>query len=207
MLIDEKINDLQNLIKRKITYEELAPVLGLNSGNAVRNWVYRKRHLKEFEIQKIDDFYLSETKQNKTEDCLTIEHISINPSCGSGTYIAYEPEIKPIQIGINLIKNFFKVANPKNLKTFTASGDSMNPTIEHGDLVLVDVGDTNFVNGGIFLITIENEWFIKRLRKRITGELDIISDNSKYPIETLSVNTFKEICIKGRVIKNLSRGL
>lgn len=57
---------LQNLIKRKITYEELAPVLGLNSGNAVRNWVYRKRHLKDFEIQKIDDFYLSETKQNKT---------------------------------------------------------------------------------------------------------------------------------------------
>lgn len=57
---------LQNLIKRKITYEELAPVLGLNSGNAVRNWVYRKRHLKDFEIQKKDDFYSPETKQNKT---------------------------------------------------------------------------------------------------------------------------------------------
>lgn len=43
MLIDEKINDLQNLIKRKISYDEVAPILGLKSGTALRNWVYRKK--------------------------------------------------------------------------------------------------------------------------------------------------------------------
>ena len=63
MLIDEKINSLQNLIKRKITYEELAPILGVESGNAIRNWKYRKRPLKDFEIQKIDEaFNLISTK-------------------------------------------------------------------------------------------------------------------------------------------------
>lgn len=30
MLIDEKINDLQNLIKRKISYDEVAPIKRLS---------------------------------------------------------------------------------------------------------------------------------------------------------------------------------
>lgn len=213
MLIDEKIDELQNLIKRKVTYDELAAPLGLGSGQAVRNRKSRNKHLEIFEIEKIDRFFRDEiykSKQNiilPDEDCLTIDHIGIHPSCGKGTDVFYDPEISPIQIGINLIKNFFKVSHPANLKTFTASGDSMNPIIEHGDLILVDTGDTDFTNGGVFLITIDNSWFIKRLRQKITGELDIISDNDKYPIETLSLDTFKQVSIKGRVIKNLSRGL
>lgn len=75
MLIDEKINSLQNLIKRKITYEELAPILGVESGNAIRNWKYRKRPLKDFEIQKIDDaFNIVSTEQNKTSDNVTLDY-------------------------------------------------------------------------------------------------------------------------------------
>lgn|GEM_PF-3595833 len=67
--------------------------------------------------------------------------------------------------------------------------------------------DKEFSNGGVFLLTINNDWFVKRLRRRITGELDIISDNSKYPTETLKPDTKIEIAIKGRVLKNLSHGL
>lgn len=213
MLIDEKINELQNLIKRKITYEELAVPLGLGSGQAVRNRKSRKKCLELFEIERIDEYFQNEINKSKQimalseEDCITLDHIGIHPSCGKGTDVFYDPEVSPIQIGINLIKNFFKVSHPKNLKTFSASGDSMNPIIEHGDLILVDTGDLEYTNGGVFLLTIDNCWFIKRLRKKITGELDIISDNPKYPIETLALDTFKEVSIKGRVIKNLSRGL
>lgn len=131
----------------------------------------------------------------------------LSPSCGYGTFQDDEADRKPIKLGTSLISDVLKVSNPDMLKTFTASGDSMNPVIEHGDLLLIDTGDIQYSNGGVFLITINNDWFIKRLRKRITGELDIISDNPKYPIETLDTNSFKEVYIKGRVLKNLSRGL
>ncbi len=73
--------------------------------------------------------------------------------------------------------------------------------------MLVDTSKTDYQNGGIYLLTINNDWFIKRLRKRLSGELDVISDNSKYPIETFKPNDEIEIIVKGRVIKNLSRGL
>ena len=101
------------------------------------------------------------------------------------------------------------MSRPENLKIFKASGDSMAPTIEDGDILLVDMGRTDFNNGGIFLLTINNDWFIKRLRLRINGELEIISENAtKYgPPEILRPYDDVEVVIKGRVIKSLSRGL
>lgn len=208
MQYNDLINRLQNLTDRNLTDRLMMEAFGLKSPSTI---VYKRQnnvYVNDDEIKKIEQFFnidLNETSIN--EDCITLEHIGINPSCGKGTDVYFDPRISPIQLGINLIKTFFKVSHPKNLKTFTASGDSMNPVIEHGDLILVDVGDIDFVNGGVFLLTIDNNWFIKRLRKRITGELDIISDNPKYPVETLQMDTFKEVSIKGRVIKNLSRGL
>ena len=85
----------------------------------------------------------------------------------------------------------------------------MAPTIEDGDILLVDMGRTDFNNGGIFLLTINNNWFIKRLRLKINGELEIISENSgKYgPPEVLHPFDDIELVVKGRVVKNLSRGL
>ena len=140
------------------------------------------------------------------DDCITIDHIHINPSCGSGTVVLAEADVTPVKIGREIIKNIWN-AKPENLKIFKASGDSMADTIEDNNILLVDTSKTDYRNGGIFLITINNDWYIKRLRLRITGELDIISDNSKYPVETLLPDTAKEITIIGRVIKNLSRGL
>ena len=74
-------------------------------------------------------------------------------------------------------------------------------------MLLVDTGRTDFANGGIFLRTIDIDWFVKRLRKRLSGELDVISDNTKYPVETFKPDDDIEIVVKGRVIMNLSRGL
>lgn len=142
-----------------------------------------------------------------SDDCIKIDHIHINPSCGRGTVVLDEPEVTPIKLGTQMIQSVLKISDPHNLKTFKACGDSMEDIIEDGNLLLVDTSRTDFNNGGIFVITINNDWFVKRLRLRVTGELDIISDNSKYPIETLKPKSDIELVVKGRVIKNLSRGL
>ena len=47
MLLDEKIQHLQNKTKRKITYDEVAKVLGLGSKQAAYNRVTRKQDYKE----------------------------------------------------------------------------------------------------------------------------------------------------------------
>lgn len=118
-----------------------------------------------------------------------------------------EAEVTPIKLGTQMIQSVMKVSDVKKLKIFKASGDSMESIIEDGDLLLVDTGRVDFNNGGVFLLTIDNEWYVKRLRKRLSGELDVISDNIKYPIETFKPDSPLEIVVRGKVVKNLSRGL
>ena len=194
---------LQTLTKQDIKLTEIASVLGITKQNLNYNITQGKNNVPKDEIAALEAYY----NVTLLDDCIEIMHVRLNPSCGTGTEIYDDVDITPIKLGTKLIQDVFNVSNPHNLKTFTASGDSMTPTIEHGDLLLIDTGDTNFTNGGVFLITINNAWFIKRLRQKITGELEVISDNPKYPIETLSPNTLKEVSIKGRVLKNLSRGI
>lgn len=214
MRYNELVNRLQNLINRKITQSELCKITGV-SQSTMSNRQKRNSDFSADDIQEINLYFginlyensITDVMSKMDVDCIDIEHIHIKPSCGTGTAVIDEPEITPVKLGAKMIENVLKISNPHNLKTFTASGDSMNPIIEDGDLLLVDIGRIDFANGGIFLITIDNDYFIKRLRKRITGELDIISENPKYPVETLTEETFKEVFIKGRVLKNLSRGL
>lgn len=167
--------------------------------------VKRDSEFSEDDIKQIEKHYA--ISLFGSADCITIDHIHINPSCGPGTVVLEDAMATPVKIGKEIIKDLWHVSNPSVLKLFKASGDSMSPTIEDGNILLVDTSRTDYQNGGIYLLTINDDWFIKRLRKRLTGELDVISDNSKYSTETFKPNSNIEIVVKGRVIKNLSRGL
>ena len=150
---------------------------------------------------------ISDEEFNSLMPTVTLEHIGIKPSCGTGTSVYENAEIVPVTLGLDLIQNIFKVSDPKRLKLFTASGDSMETTIYDCDLLLVDESRQDYTNGGIFIITINNEWYCKRLRLMLNGDLEIISDNPKYGIEIKHPNDEIEIKIIGKVIRNLSKGL
>lgn len=199
----ELIERLQNLINHKPSQSELGKIIGL-AQTAVSGRANRDSFFDDKEIALIEQHY---NVILNTDDCIEIEHIHINPSCGRGTVVLEDAIATPVKIGREIIKDLWHVQNPNVLKLFKASGDSMADTIEDGNILLVDTSRTDYQNGGIYLLTINNDWFIKRLRKRLTGELDVISDNSKYPIETFKPNDDIEVVVKGRVIKNLSRGL
>ena len=207
-----KVRDtLQNLMGVIPSHAELARVFnsqGLSvTANALSNRLSNDGFLKDEEVIAIEKQYIIDLSISSVENnVIEIDYIHINPSCGTGTVVLDDADVTPVKIGKEIIKDLWK-ASPENLKLFKASGDSMESTITDGDVLLVDVSRVDFNNGGIFVLTINNEWFVKRLRLRVTGELDIISDNTKYETETLKPNSNIEIKVVGRVIKNLSRGL
>jgi phage repressor protein C with HTH and peptisase S24 domain len=201
------LKDLQNLTNEKLTDRRMMAALELKTPSAITYKKANNSFVTDDEIEKIENSF-NIRFSNTDADCIEVEHIHINPSCGHGTIVLDEPDVTPIKLGKRMLETILKVSDPKNLKTFTASGDSMEDTIDDGNVLLVDIGRTDYNNGGIFVITINNDWFVKRIRKRLNGELDIISDNiTKYPIETYRPNDDIEIKIQGRVIKNLSKGL
>lgn len=203
MKYSELQSTLQNLTNDNISISAIADVLGESRQTMHKRITSGKSDVPKEEIELLEKAF----NVSLFEDCIEIEHIHINPSCGRGTVVLEDAIATPVKIGREIIKDLWHVQNPNVLKLFKASGDSMADTIEDGNILLVDTSRTDYQNGGIYLLTINNDWFIKRLRKRLTGELDVISDNSKYPIETFKPNDDIEVVVKGRVIKNLSRGL
>ncbi len=202
MKYNKLLSTLQNLIGFRPKQTDLCEILQVKKA-AMSARAARDSDFSESEIALIEKHYGIEL----LTDCVELDYIKINPSCGQGTVVPDDAEVTPVKIGTELIRELWKIPHPSDLKLFKASGDSMENIIEDGNILLVDTSRRDFNNGGIFVLTINNDWFVKRLRLRITGELDIISDNQKYPIETLKPDGDVEISIVGRVIKNLSRGL
>jgi phage repressor protein C with HTH and peptisase S24 domain len=210
MQLEQIIADLQNLIKKKPTLEEIGQSQGV-SKQAISNKKAKGYDFPDYEVKQIKEYFINkygvQQLTDNDEDCIIVDYVHINPSCGLGTAIIDEPDITPIKLGKKMIETVLRVSNVNNLKIFKASGDSMSDTIDDSNLLLVDMGRTDYTNGGVFLLQKNNDLFIIRLHLKLSGELEVISDNPKYENETFNPNTNVEIAIRGRIIKNLSKGL
>ncbi|MDD2336637.1 MAG: S24 family peptidase [Geobacteraceae bacterium] len=95
-------------------------------------------------------------------------------------------------------------ADPENLKMLTIFDDSMEPTLENGDQVILDCKYAN--NGktfpdGIYALNIDGQLLVKRLQKLPKGVLRIVSDNSAYePFQMNLDNNSDVINVVGRVV-------
>lgn len=204
MQIDEVIDDLQNLIKRKITYKELAPILGFKTGSAVQNWAYRKRNLKDFEIQKIYEYFGKENllKQNISDEnnkpkIKADYYYDVFGSCGSGAFALSECK-RPIDVPVEAIKNFSKV---KKYSIINAVGDSMLPYIHDKDLLIVE-HTSDIADNQIYVFCYNDTIFVKRLVKNI-NKIVIISDNPDkniYENITLENEEINNIVVIGQIV-------
>lgn len=86
---------------------------------------------------------------------------------------------------------------PQNMSIIKVQGDSMEPTLLSGDLVLVDHSKDATTRGGLFAITIDREILIKRIQPLMDSKLLVISDNEKYTALEMEA---ENIHINGKVI-------
>lgn len=91
------------------------------------------------------------------------------------------------------------IKNPAFTYFAYADGDSMEPEIRSGDLLIVD-RKVDQPNGCIVLASVNNEFCVKRLFKYPDGSLELRSDNAKYSPINLSSEFEGEFEIFGRVI-------
>ena len=89
--------------------------------------------------------------------------------------------------------------DPEKMSLIRVSGDSMEPTLYSGDLVLVD-HNRNVIDphGGVYAVALDDEIMIKRLEVDfITRQLYIISDNQKYRSQEVEPD---QVIINGKVV-------
>lgn len=85
------------------------------------------------------------------------------------------------------------------LRFIHGHGDSMAPTFNSGDVLLVDTGVRDVKVDGVYVLQAHDRLFIKRVRQRLDGAHEISSDNPTHKtVDTL--NGDHRVEILGRVV-------
>ena len=88
------------------------------------------------------------------------------------------------------------------LAVIEVQGDSMEPTLGSGDIVLLDIRPSELRDGEIYTLRRDEELLVKRLRRQSENWL-IVSDNIAYPVEPLgsTAQVVGRVVWLGRTIK------
>lgn len=125
---------------------------------------------------------------------IPVRRLAFRAAAGAGAVVLQdEPTLLPLPAA--LIRELGLRGD--TARAIEAQGDSMAPTIQDGDLVLLNVGERELRDGKIYVFTIGDEAFLKRLRRE-RGGLVMISDNPAFPPE--AVKHGESLAIIGRVV-------
>lgn len=89
---------------------------------------------------------------------------------------------------------------PAALALIEASGDSMEPTIRDGELLLVDTDMREPQPGRIYVLALDETLLVKRLQVRMDRSILVLSDNPAYEAEVIRPETNQPLRILGQVV-------
>lgn len=90
--------------------------------------------------------------------------------------------------------------SPEKICVIQVRGDSMTPTINDADLLLLDLRMLSQRSEGVYVIQLQGSLLVKRLRFKINGSVEVISDNARYGTETLTSKDAEQLTVLGRVV-------
>lgn len=90
--------------------------------------------------------------------------------------------------------------DPQQLALVRVGGDSMEPTLREGDLLLLDRRKQRVQNDAIYVLLRNEDLVAKRLQCGFDGSVTIQSDNAAYATQTLSAENSKHLLVIGQVV-------
>jgi hypothetical protein len=130
---------------------------------------------------------------------LRIEELDVRASAGGGLMGENERVLAEWQVPSGIVRGY-STAPANELRIITVMGDSMEPTLQPGQRVLVDTGDRMPSPPGVFVVWDGLGLVVKRIQVLPHSEpprVRITSDNAKYDAYE---RTLDEAYIQGRVI-------
>lgn len=134
------------------------------------------------------------------DEVIAVPEVDVHFSAGNGHEGHYEvpPDSEPAYFR----RSWFisERINPKHARRFRVTGDSMEPSVYSGDHVLVNMAETDIVDGKVYALRYGTGLRIKRLFRHLDGTLVLRSDNPRYAEEVVPPELVAEhITIIGRV--------
>lgn len=138
-------------------------------------------------------------------DRVRLPRYDIHASAGQGALVVSDLVKEYLSVSREWLRRNLPPWAPPNavVGVLEGSGDSMEPTIRDGDLIMVvqDVDRRVVERGGIFVLSLDRDrLLLKRLQLMTNGDLTIISDNRNYAPETIPRDQLEDrVIIHGQV--------
>lgn len=223
MSINDNIaQNLTNFMKEKnISANTIAKVGSVTPSTITRFLSREIKSLNIETIQKIAAYYnepmgkfiqeLKKTQNTGSAEIITgsdIAYISfyrdIGVSAGHGLDWDSDGQILSFPIPLSFLHS--KGIAPENALIVKVNGDSMSPTLNDNDLVVIDRNFSLSLNGIYVIKDNINGLRVKRLDKDKDGNLKVISDNKNYETQIYSVAEMQDntIIILGKVTAKIA---
>lgn len=118
----------------------------------------------------------------------------------AGTQAGQQATVTNMVINEQWLRRMAEFDRPEDLALMTARGDSMATTFEDGDVLLVNRGVADVSDGGVYVLQLEAERFVRRVQLQFDGSLLMISDNDKLPPQHVPREARTRFNVLGRVI-------
>jgi phage repressor protein C with HTH and peptisase S24 domain len=134
-----------------------------------------------------------------TEEHVYIPLFDVTASAGGGAVIEAELIEDTLAFKRSWLLTELRV-RPEDLALVHVEGESMEPTLRPGDLILVNRHDTA-ARDGIFLLRLDSTLLVKRLQRLPGGKLKVASDNPAYePFVVSMEDDSQDLAIVGRIV-------
>ena len=200
MLLDELLRIISEKTGNEVRQSLLAEALGITR-QTVNNRIKNESEVTVSELIRIENFFnVSILKSADISDDNNIVQVDyyndVFASCGTGSIVFSDEKIK-LALSTLLIEGFSK---QKKYSVINASGNSMAPTIDNGDKLIVEHWTGNQIQDNkIYVFCFNNEFFVKRLSKNL-DEIIIKSDNPDYRTRTIGRKTANELTLIGKIV-------
>lgn len=151
----------------------------------------------------------SDVIEKEVSEIVSIPYFEDTYAAAGHGAINYEEAPRPMSFDKTFLQKQFGIMSCKNLHIINAIGNSMEPTLKEGELLMVNPFENegmNIKDGGIYVISCNNSVLVKRVNfNPINGKVILISDNKEYSDIHIEKSDFSTCTIVGRVVGHLDR--
>ena len=135
---------------------------------------------------------------NSDTEFAFIPQRDVDLSAGPGAFSEHEPEIGRLAFRRDWLNKLG--VKPQTCVLVRVRGDSMEPTLRDGALVLVNTENGQGAQDGIYALLLDGALVVKRLQRAFAGGLIVHSDNPAYRDIELTPGQASELRVIGRVL-------
>lgn len=153
----------------------------------------------------VDKYSIVSLPSERRSDVYRVDVMDVSASAGCGNSARdFIEVVSSIEYVTEEARNLFGHRPANQVKLINVRGDSMQGTIEPGDLIFVDVAVNHFDGDGIYVFDFSGDLFVKRLQK-IKSQLHVLSDNPLYREWLITDEEMDMLHVCGKVLLSQSQ--